>query len=267
MFVRLGGVLLTAAIGVFLSAPVVAQVSTGVITGVVQDASGAVLPGVSVSLTGTRLIGGAQSQVTDAAGTYRFERLTPGPYTIKFELQGFKSIERQDIIVNAAFTASVNAKLEVGRVEETITVTGESPTVDVKSNVQQVVMSQEILEGIPTGRDPWSLAKIIPGVQISTYDVGGTQSYQQSGMSAHGSLNADKSFAIDGLTVNWPGGDGGSTMMYYDQGMFDEVNYQTSAIPAEVSTGGIFLNMVTKSPGNAWRGHEVLLRQRRFAVG
>ena len=151
--------------------------------------------------------------------------------------------------------ATINAKLEVGNVTETITVTGESPTVDTKSNLQQTVMSQEILEGVPTGRDPWSLAKVIPGVQVSTYDVGGTQSFQQSSLSSHGSNTNDVSYNIDGATVNWPGGGGGATMIYYDQGMFEEVNYMTSAIPAEVMAGGVSINMVTKDAGNKWRGN------------
>jgi hypothetical protein len=234
--------------------PAMAQVNTGAIMGTVTDNTGAVMPGVTVSIAGQSLIGGVQTQVTDELGAYRFDRLPPGSYDLKFELAGFKTVERSGIRINASFTATVNAKLEVGAIEETITVSGESPTVDTKSNVQQTVMSQEILEGVPTGRDPWSLAKIIPGVQISTYDVGGTQSYQQSAMSAHGSLDADKTFAIDGMAINWPGGAGGATMMYYDQGMFEEVNYQTSAIPAEVATGGIYMNMVTKNAGNRWRG-------------
>ncbi len=116
-------------------------------------------------------------QTTDVTGTYRFDRLPPGSYNVKFELQGFKTIDRAGIAINASFVATVNAKLEVGSVSETITVTGESPTVDTKSNLQQTVMNQEILEGVPSGRDPWSVAKIIPGVQVATYDVGGTQSY------------------------------------------------------------------------------------------
>ena len=89
---------------------------------------------------------------------------------------------------------------------------------------------------------------------MSTYDVGGTQSYQQSSFSAHGSSTNDVSFNIDGATVNWPGGGGGSTMLYYDQGMFEEMNYMTSAIPAEVMAGGVSINMVTKDAGNKWRG-------------
>ena len=235
--------------------PVYAQVQTGSIVGAVTDGSGAVLPGVAVTLTGERLIGGAQTATSDGGGTYRFDRLPPGDYVVKFELQGFRSVERTAIRVHAAFVATVNAKLEVGALSETVTVSGESPTVDTKSNLQQTVMNQEILEGIPTGRDPWSVAKLIPGVQVATYDVGGTQSMQQSGLSAHGSSGNDVSYNIDGATVNWPGGGGGATMLYYDQGMFEEVNYLTAAIPAEVMAGGISINMVTKDAGNVWRGN------------
>ena len=231
-----------------------AQVQTGSIAGAVTDASNAVMPGVTVTLTGDKLIGGAQVQTTDVSGTYRFDRLPPGSYNVKFELQGFKTIDRSGIAISASFVGTVNAKLEVGSVSETITVTGESPTVDTKSNLQQTVMNQDILEGVPSGRDPWSVAKIIPGVQVATYDVGGTQSYQQSSLSSHGSSTNDVSYNIDGATVNWPGGGGGATMLYYDQGMFEEVNYMTSAIPAEVMVGGVSINMVTKDAGNKWRG-------------
>src|SRR3954469_17327194 len=231
-----------------------AQGPTGSITGTVTDTSGAVLPGVTVTLSGERLIAGTAVQISDAGGTYRFDRLSPGTYAVKFELQGFRAMTNADVRVSAAFVATVNARLEVGSMNETITVTGESPTVDTKSNLQQTVMNQEILEGVPTGRDPWSLAKLIPGVQVATYDVGGTQSMQQSSMSAHGSNTNDVTYNIDGASVNWPGGGGGATMLYYDQGMFEEVNYMTSAIPAEVMAGGVSINMVTKDGGNKWKG-------------
>ncbi len=240
---------------VVAGAPLAYAQTTGSIAGTVTDASGAVLPGVTITLTSDRLIGGPQTQVSDATGTYRFSRLAPGSYDVKFELQGFRSVDRPAVRISAAFVATINGKMEVGALSETITVTGESPTVDVRSNVQQTVMNQEILEGIPTGRDPWSLAKLIPGVQVATYDVGGTQSMQQSSMSAHGSNTADVSYNIDGATVNWPGGGGGATMMYYDQGMFEEVNYMTSAIPAETLAGGVSINMVTKDGGNLWKGN------------
>jgi hypothetical protein len=248
-------ILVFASMAVLLSAPAAVAQTTGSITGTVTDASGAVLPGVTITLSGDRLIGGPQTQVSDEGGTYRFDRLVPGSYHVKFELQGFRTVDRPDVRISAAFVATINGKMEVGSVSETITVTGESPTVDVRSNLQQTVMNQEILEGIPTGRDPWSLAKLIPGVQVATYDVGGTQSMQQSSMSAHGSNTADVSYNIDGATVNWPGGGGGATMIYYDQGMFEEVNYMTSAIPAEQLVGGVSINMVTKDGGNMWRGN------------
>ena len=248
-------ILVLSSLAILLAAPLAHAQTTGSITGAVTDASGAVLPGATVTLSGDRLIGGPQTQVSDTGGVYRFDRLVPGAYSVKFELQGFRTVERPDIRISAAFVATINAKLEVGSLAETITVTGESPTVDVRSNVQQTVMNQEILEGIPTGRDPWSLAKLIPGVQVATYDVGGTQSMQQSSMSAHGSSTNDVSYNIDGATVNWPGGGGGATMIYYDQGMFEEVNYMTSAIPAEMLAGGVSINMVTKDGGNMWKGN------------
>ena len=248
-------ILVLTSLALLLGTPLAHAQTTGSITGLVTDASGAVLPGVTITLSGDRLIGGPQTQVSDTSGTYRFDRLVPGAYNVKFELQGFRSVERPDVRISAAFVATINGKMEVGSLSETITVTGESPTVDVRSNVQQTVMNQEILEGIPTGRDPWSLAKLIPGVQVATYDVGGTQSMQQSSMSAHGSNTADVSYNIDGATVNWPGGGGGATMIYYDQGMFEEVNYMTSAIPAETLAGGVSINMVTKDGGNVWKGN------------
>jgi hypothetical protein len=246
---------IVACMTVLFSASLAQAQTTGSITGNVTDASGAVLPGVSVSLTGERLIGGAQVQTTDADGNYRFDRLPPGTYQLKFEMSGFRTIERADIRISAAFVATIPAKLEVGALKELVTVTGESPTVDTKSNVQQTVMTQEILEGVPTGRDPWSLARLIPGVQVATYDVGGTQSMQQSALTSHGSSTNDVSYNIDGATVNWPGGGGGATMLYYDQGMFEEINYTTAAIPAEVMSGGVSINMVTKDAGNRWRGN------------
>src|SRR5262245_16883551 len=247
--------LLICALSLLVASSAHARAQRGSTVGRCTAARNAVMPRVTVSLSGGRLIGGVQSQTTDASGAYRFDRLPPGAYSLKFELQGFKTVTRDAIQISAAFVATVNAKMEVGNVSESITVTGESPTVDTKSNLQQTVMTQQILEGVPSGRDPWSVAKIIPGVQVSTYDVGGTQSFQQSALSAHGSSTNDVSYNIDGATVNWPGGGGGATMIYYDQGMFEEVNYMTSAIPAEVMAGGVSINMVTKDAGNRWRGN------------
>ncbi len=247
-------VLAIAALLLFLAVPLVAQISTGAVQGVITDPGGGVLPGVTVTLTGARLIGGPQVTTTDASGAYRFDRLPPGVYAVKLELQGMKTVERPGIQVDAAFTASVNLPMSIGEVAETITVIGDSPTVDTTSTLQQTVMSQDVLENVPTGRDPWSLSKLIPGVQVAKYDVGGTQSIQQSAMSVHGSPGGDVVYAIDGLNTNWPGGAGGATSSYYDQGMFEQINFATSAIPAEQPVGGVFINMVSKQGGNTVHG-------------
>jgi hypothetical protein len=139
-----------------------AQVQTGSIVGVATDASNAVMPGVTVSVSGDRLIGGVQTQVTDSGGSYRFDRLPPGAYSLKFELQGFKTVTRDEIQISAAFVGTVNAKMEVGNVSESITVTGESPTVDTKSNLHARglrsiadVHDELLREPVPTvRRDP-----------------------------------------------------------------------------------------------------------------
>jgi len=230
-----------------------AQITTGSVTGLVTGPAGAGQQGVTVSLSGENLIGGVKTQTTDALGGYRFDSLPPGSYTVRFAADGFKTIERTGVLLSATFNAVVSVQMEAGRAEEVIT-SGGSSTVDTRETLQQTVMDQNRLEGVPTGRDPWSVAKNVAGGAVGKYDVGGTQGMQQQNISAHGSDPNDKVFSIDGLCVNWPGSGGGSTMIYYDQGMFEETNYQTSAIPAEVLVGGVYLNMVTKQGGNSWRG-------------
>src|SRR5262249_60230740 len=128
---------LICALSLLAASSVHAQVPTGSIVGVATDASNSVMPGVTVSLSGDRLIGGVQSQTTDAGGAYRFDRLPPGAYSLKFELQGFKTVTHDEIQISAAFVPTVNAKMEVGNVSESITVTGESPTAHTTSKLPQ----------------------------------------------------------------------------------------------------------------------------------
>ena len=127
--------MLAALLAALLASSASAQVQTGSIAGVVADTSGAVLPGVVVTIASDRLIGGNQSYTTDASGAYRFDRLPPGDYSVTFELQGFKTVAQSGIRINAAFVATINPRLEVGSLEETITVTGASTAVDVRPNV------------------------------------------------------------------------------------------------------------------------------------
>src|SRR6187551_2041294 len=144
------------------------------IAGVVRDSSGAVLPGVTVEAASPALIEKVRSVVTDAAGQYRIEALRPGAYTVTFSLTGFSSVRREGVELAGTFVATVNAEMRVGALEETITVTGESPVVDVQSTTQQRVLGKEVIDAIPSGRLANSLASLIPGVQTNLQDVGGT---------------------------------------------------------------------------------------------
>ncbi len=241
---------------IVFSSMAAAQTLTGSITGQATDAQGAALAGVKVTVSGKALIGGSQSATTDSGGHYTFNLLPPGNYDLKFEMQGFKTFSRTGIEINAAFVATVNATLEIGAMSETVTITGEAPVIDTKSNIQQTVLDQKLLENLPSGRDPWAVGRIVPGMQMGKIDVGGSNGMQQTGFTIHGSVAGQSQYSIDGLNINWAGGnEGGSTALYYDQGMFQEVNFQTNALPAEVSVGGTYMNMVTKSGGNDFHGN------------
>lgn len=231
-----------------------AQVQVGSIAGTVRDARGAVLPGVTVTVSGPALIGGPRTVTTDENGYYKFFDLKPGTYTLRFEHPGFKTHVREGIVITSAFQATVNVQMDVGEVVEVITVSGESPAIDTSNVVTQTVITQDVLERIPNPRDPWVLARMVPGVTPGRFDVGGTEGMQQYALTIHGSRDSDKKFAIDGLEINWPGGTGGATAIYYDAGMFKEVNYQVGALPAEISQGGVYMNMVTKDGGNEIHG-------------
>src|SRR5579872_3225079 len=138
------------------------------ITGVVKDSSGAVLPGVTVEVASPALIEKVRTVVTDGAGLYRVEALRPGTYTVTFSLTGFATIKREGIELAGAFVATVNADLKVGNVAETVTVSGQSPIVDVQSTQHQQVFQNDVLESIPQGRVPIDAAILIPGVTETT---------------------------------------------------------------------------------------------------
>jgi hypothetical protein len=138
----------------------------------------------------------------------------------------------------------------VGALQETVTVSGDSPVVDVNSTTTQTNIDKQIYESIPTGRNPWVMAGLVPGVVTGRLDVGGTEGMQQYNLEAFGSANSQKSFSIDGLKTNWGGGDGGATMQYYGFEMYEEYNMQTASGAAESDVSGVYMNMVTKSGGN-----------------
>jgi hypothetical protein len=223
---------------------------TGTLIGAVRDSQGGALPGVTISVSGEALIGGPRSATTGPAGGYQFPTLPPGTYTVSYELTGFAPLRREGIVVQVAGTTRLDVELSVGSLQETVTVSGESPVVDVSSTVTQTNIDKELYEAIPTGRNPWVMAGLVPGVITGRLDVGGTQGMQQYNIEAFGSADSQKSFSIDGIKTNWAGGNGGATMMYYGFEMYEEYNMQTASGTAESDVSGVFMNMVTKSGGN-----------------
>src|SRR3981189_955122 len=167
------------------------------IAGVVKDGTGAVLPGVTVEASSPVLIEKTRTVVTDTAGQYKIVDLSPGTYQVAFTLAGFKTVKRTDIILEGTFTAQVSVDLQIGQVEETLTVTGASPVVDVINNTTSFVANREILDAIPTtDRNTVSRALLIPGTTVTPFVLG------QYNLTSHGSSTSDFTIAIDGLRAN-----------------------------------------------------------------
>src|SRR5438552_15878284 len=224
------------------------------IAGLVKDTTGAVLPGVTVEVASPVLIEQVRSAVTDAQGQYKILELRSGTYSVTFSLPGFATVKRDGIELPANFTAPVNGELRVGAVEETITVSGASPVVDVQQAVTQQVLPQQLLDAVPTGgRNIQSVGSTLVGVTQSQPDVGGAQGMQQTYIAAHGSDPKDNYIMVDGIRLNGIEGDG-AIQQYFNEGMFSEMSYQTGGISAETSGGGVRVNMIPKDGGNRLKG-------------
>lgn len=236
-----------------LPAPALAQSASG-IAGTVRDSSGGMLPGVTVEAASPALIEGTRTTISGANGTFQITDLRPGDYVVTFTLPGFRAVRREGIRLGASFTATVNVELEVGRLEETVTVSGASPIVDVRNSVSQSVMSREVLDTIPTGKDPFAVGQLIAGVTTATPDVGGTQIMQQPTLQVHGSSNNDNVFMIDNVQIQHIGFGGNQTGFYFNDGLMDEISYQTSSLPAEAPVGGVQINMIPRDGGNQFHG-------------
>jgi hypothetical protein len=239
---------------VLLGADARAQTLGSSIVGVVKDQSGGVLPGVTVEVSSPALIGGAQSVVTNDAGQYRVVDLRPGTYTIACTLPGFQTVRVEDVVLRASFTATINVEMATAGVEETITVSGASPVVDVRTNVSERSIDQTLLEEVPTSRGIFAVAALVPGMTTNIPDVGGSETHQLTRLSVHGSEDRDVSFNSDGLDITGNNGNGGIGVTYYNQALQEEVSVQSKALPAEIGGGGIYMNMVSKDGGNQFKG-------------
>jgi hypothetical protein len=225
---------------------------TGKIAGVVTDSSGAAVPSATVTVKSTALMA-ERTTITGADGAYLFDLLPLGTYEVTVASKGFKGFSETGVVLTAGFTATVNAKLQVGEVTDVVKVEGE-PVVDLQNNQTATTFDQNLLQDIPSGRDPWSTVAQMPGVTSSTFDVAGNNSYQQSAMQVHGSTQAEQIYSYNGLDLNWPGANGGYTQFYTNHDSFDEFQVVSDNAPASVPIGGIYMNQVTQSGSNQLHG-------------
>jgi hypothetical protein len=225
------------------------------IAGVVKDPSGAVMPGVTIEASSPVLIEKVRTTVTDAQGQYKIVNLVPGLYTVTFTLQGFNTIKREGIELTAAFTANVNVELKVGSLVETITVTGQTPTVDVQNVTQQSVMTRDVLNAIPAGmRSTGQVGVLIPGVTATSQDVGGTQ-FSAVGLAIHGSRLNEQAALYDGMPFNNGQGRGGQFVaITTNDATVQEMAIETAGLSAEAEASGVKINLVPRDGGNRFSG-------------
>jgi hypothetical protein len=236
-----------------IAAPVSAQsvsATTGSINGRVSDSTGAVLPGVTVTISSPAMQG-TRTAVTSEDGSYRFPAIPPGEYTITYELAGFTTVRREGIRVGIGFTATVNAELSVATLQETVTVTGESPVVDASSTTTSTAFDYERLASLPNARDFWTVLAAAPSVQVQRVDIGGSAAGTQTPYYAYDTKSAQHRPMVEGI-VNTEGTNAAG--WYYDYGSIDEVNVGTATHSAEVPTPGIVSQFIAKSGGNAYHG-------------
>src|SRR3954453_22038120 len=244
--------LAAAALACVVMLPAAAHAQSAIV-GVAKDTSGAVLPGVTVEAASDALIEKTRSVVTDGSGQYRIVDLRPGTYAVTFTLEGFQTFKRDALELPAQFTMTINADMKVGALEETLTVTGDSPTVDVQTAVHTQVLNREAIDAIPTGRTIQGMGQLIVGVSLNLPDTGGARAMQQTYMTTHGMTSANNTVMVDGMIVNGLQGDG-AIQSYFNDAMNQEVSYQTSGIGAETSAGGVRLNMIPREGGNQFNG-------------
>jgi hypothetical protein len=234
------------------SAPLFAQTGQnfGELVGRVMDEQGAVLPGVTVTLKGPALMG-ASTAVTNERGMYRFPAVPSGTFTVTFELTGFSTLVRADIVVPVRQTVTVDSQLKVATVQETVTVQGDSPVVDVANAKVGERLDNKTLQSVPTSRTVFGSATILPGMVMVRQDPGGLNAATSTGMVAHGAANYNLNYF--GVTADTPQNYG--SMYYMDYNSAEEISVDTAAMGADIGGGGgANINIIPKSGSNQVKG-------------
>jgi len=231
------------------AAPTSAQEFRGRINGTVTDNTGAVLPGVTVTATSPALIQ-PQVQVTGSDGSFRFLALPPGVYEIDFELTGFQNVKRQDVRVVINQTLTVDQQLQVATLQETVTVTGQSPIVDTSTTQMGTNFTKELLTEIPNARDIWAAMSQAPGMQMTGFDVGGSSTGNQTGYRSYG-MDGQNQTRMEGIdTTEGTNANAG----YFDFGSFEEFQVGGAGADASAFAGGAVLSISVKSGGDRFSG-------------
>ena len=245
---RVLGLALLAAVG-FAPAARAQVASTGNIYGTVKDESGAVLPGATASLTGAF---GTRSTTSGTNGDFRFVNVDHGTHQLRVALTGFTGVTRSVTVVTGQ-NLELGFTLKVASVEETVTVTGDTPVVDTKRVGTATTISKDELVQIPSSRDPWALMRTVPGVIVDRVNVAGSESGQQSNFFSKGADGKDSVWSLDGVIITDMAAIGASPT-YYTFDTFDEVSFTTGGSDVRVPTGGIGISLVTKRGTNNFHG-------------
>jgi Carboxypeptidase regulatory-like domain/TonB-dependent Receptor Plug Domain len=252
MTVRTGRFSLLAAAIAFaigLAIPASAQVFTGRIDITVHDSTGAVLPGVTVDISGPE----THESVTDSLGEAHFLNLAVGTYTVKAALQGFGTYTNNNVVVQAANPVVLPVQMAVAGVKAAVQVTAEAPIISPKKTTVGSTISNQELQQIPTARDPWVILQTVPTIITDRVNVGGSESGQQSGYISKGASETDNTWNLDGIPITDMGATG-SSPTYFDFDAFQEMQVTTGGSDAQVATPGAQLNLVLKSGGNTPHG-------------
>jgi hypothetical protein len=245
-----------AALAFVVLLPALCLAQTGIIAGVVKDTTGAVMPGVTVEAASPALIEKVRSAVTDGAGLYKIVDLTPGTYSVTFTLPGFNTVKREGVALSAGFTATIDGELRVGSLEETITVSGASPLVDVQNTRQQTAVPRDVIDALPIAKSAQNFATFVPGVVATSQDVGGSVADRIPSLRIHGSRAIEMPLLYDGMRVNnmnaTPGG--GHLMWGQNAGAVQEYTVEVGALSAEADVSGVRENAVPKAGGNTFHG-------------